>query len=119
MKTSCSCPNCGANVTGKPFCDYCGTALYSQEDAFNGMRGKKAHIWYEEDGHIVCCDAYISDVTFDYEYTNLWSAGIPVAQILNRTTLHMDGIVTEFDRSAWDDVRVMDIWKNGKGRGSK
>lgn len=88
-----NCPNCGA-TTSEPYCPYCGTPLYTTEEALFGCIGKTVHMFYEnDDGTLHAFDILVSSIEQEQEtetyytdssiYTNI----VPMSELMIRATL--------------------------------
>ena len=98
-----NCPNCGA-PGGTSYCEYCGTPLYSPIDAVNDMRGKLAHIWFEnDDGTVECVDVFVTRADFDrdFEYFYTFDSPYPVNSRCVQERLNLEGSLREADRDEW------------------
>lgn len=115
MGTFTHCPSCGAPAQGQ-FCGYCGTPLFTSGDVVNDMRGKRCHIWFEnDDGTIECLDAFVHSVDFQQEITTLYANDMPVMDIVSQRNLTIEAELMDFDMDDWK--RVVE-WQGNRWRDS-
>ena len=97
------CPNCGA-PGGKDYCDYCGTPLYTPYDVVDELRGKLAHVWFEnDDGTVHCMDLFVKRAEFESEYADYYADAAIYQTIRTCQNLVIESELRDPDISQWKD----------------
>ena len=99
-----NCPNCGGAVNNI-FCEYCGTPLYTPQEAIEKCRGKVCHIWYEDDNNNkIIFDMYIGSIVNNYEHQTFYSTNKPYYFLPVEQLIELTGSLRDIDKKKWREV---------------